>query len=620
LKEGCFMQVRFWGTRGSIATPGPTTVRYGGNTSCVEVRTDAGDIMLIDCGTGAHALGQALQREGKGARGHILISHTHWDHIQGLPFFAPLFVSGNEWHIYGPRGLNQSLREVLAGQMEYAYFPVALNAFAATVHYHEVVEGGFAIGDARITTQYLNHPALTVGYRIEADGASLVYASDHEPHSHSAGEGHTEPPEAGDAAHVEFIRDADLLIHDAQYTAAEYPAKIGWGHSTIEYVIDMAVAANVRQVTLYHHDPGRTDEDVDQLVDVARTRADDAGSALLVTGAAEGGAYELRALEAKEKFVPYLPSSLVKPTASVDDELVLITGVGADELAVLAEAAEADGIPNVSALQIDNLKAATRSAIPSLIVVGDAIPGVDPIALCQELRALQSDSAHEIPIIVVTDQSGIDAERGAAAGVTDWLTRPYSVQYARSRMRAWLMRSMLRWRKAVLPQDEERRLEAVHSLGLLDTAAEERFDRHTRIAAAALDAPIALVTLVDRDRQWFKSHQGFDFSETPRDIGFCSHAILEDAPLVVPDALQDDRFAENPAVVGDPRVRFYAGIPLRADDGSRVGALCIVDHKPRNLSAAQVAMLKDIARLVEEELKQKPDAAVATIARVPLST
>ncbi len=185
-------------------------------------------------------------------------------------------------------------------------------------------------------------------------------------------------------------------------------------------------------------------------------------------------------------------------------------------------------------------------------------------------------------------------------------------------MRAWLMRSMLRWRKAALPQNEEERLKAVYRLGLLDTEAEERFDRHTRIAAAALDAPIALVTLVDRDRQWFKSHQGFDFSETPRDIGFCSHAILEDAPLIVTDALRDDRFADNPAVIGDPRVRFYAGIPLHTSDGSRVGALCIVDHKPRSLSQTQLKMLQDIARLVEEELEQQPATVADGARRVPV--
>src|SRR5262249_54563338 len=246
------MKVRFWGTRGSIATPGGTTLRYGGNTSCVEVRSDSDEVILIDCGTGAHAFGKALAAQGKACSGHILISHTHWDHIQGLPFFAPLFVEGNEWHIYGPRGLSQSLRDVLAGQMEYEYFPVTLNQFKARIHYHEVVEGSFAIGDVRITTHYLNHPALTVGYRLEADGAAVVHASDHEPHSVGAGEGHPEAAEAGDDAHVEFMRGADLVIHDAQYTAAEYPGKVGWGHSTIEYAVDAAIAAKVKQLALYH--------------------------------------------------------------------------------------------------------------------------------------------------------------------------------------------------------------------------------------------------------------------------------------------------------------------------------------------------------------------------------
>ena len=601
------MLVRFWGTRGSIATPGPATLRYGGNTSCVEIASDAGDVILIDAGTGAAALGKALMDQGRAQRGHILISHTHWDHIQGLPFFAPLFLAGAEWHIYGPRALSQSLRDILAGQMDYSYFPVALNAFAANVQFHEVVEGGFSIGEVRVSTQYLNHPALTVGYRLEADGASVVYASDHEPHSPHAGEGHAEEAESGDLAHVEFLRDADLVIHDAQYTANEYPAKLGWGHSTIEYAVDVAVAADVQQLALYHHDPTRTDQAVDQLIEIARKRVESLDADLVVTGAAEGDAIVLRGAANANKLTPFLPSGLVKPVTSVAEEPVLIAGVVAEDRKLLTGAAKADGITNVTELTIEKLKDAVENSHPSLIVLGDA-GGVDPVALCAELRSLQPEEDKDTPIIVIADQSRVPADKGEAAGVTDWLTRPYSLQYARSRLRAWMMRSMLRWRKAALPEDEETRQAAVERLGLLDTPVEERFDRHARIAAAALDAPIALVTLIDNDRQWYKSHIGFDFSETSRDVGFCSHAILEDDPLVVTDALQDDRFADNPVVVGDPHVRFYAGVPLHAADGARVGAFCIVDMKPRRLSVAQLRMLKDIARLVEEELD--PRAAV----------
>jgi ribonuclease BN (tRNA processing enzyme) len=565
--------------------------------------SDSGTTLLIDAGTGALALGKSLMEQGRAARGHILISHTHWDHIQGLPFFAPLFVTDAEWHIYGPRGMGQTLQDVLAAQMDYSYFPVALNAFTAKLHYHEVVEGGFSIENIWITTQYLNHPALTVGYRLEADGASMVYASDHEPHDRRAAEGRLEAGESGDAAHVEFLRGADLVLHDAQYTTAEYPAKIGWGHSTIEYAVAVAMAAKVKKLALFHHDPSRSDDAVDQLISAAQERVAAAGGDLSVVGAAESGVIELRGAADAIKTTPFLPSSLVKPATSVAEELVFIAGVPAKDRAILTAAAKADGIPSVSEVGIEQLKEAVRGGHPSLIFLGDALP--DPVALCAEIRALPGEDAKETPIIIVANQSQVPVDKSESAGVTDWLTRPYSLQYARSRMRAWLMRSMLRWRKAALPPDEEERLAAVYRLGLLDTDAEERFDRHARIAAAAFGAPIALVTLIDRERQWYKAHYGFDFSETSRDMGFCSHAILQSEPLVVNDALQDDRFAENPVVLGDPHVRFYAGIPLHAADGARVGAFCIVDSKPRNLSAAQLGMLKDMARLIEEELKPR---------------
>jgi phosphoribosyl 1,2-cyclic phosphodiesterase len=288
------MQVQFWGTRGSIPKPGPTTIRYGGNTLCVEVRTVRGTLVVIDCGTGLHGLGlKLLSTGGKGLAGHILISHTHWDHIQGVPFFAPFYVPGNKWDIYGPKGLNQSLRETLAGQMQQTYFPISADEFRATIRYHDLVEGTFDIDDVKVTTQYLNHPALTLGYRLEADGATVVYCCDHEPFSRAVADGHGEFSGL-DQRHADFIEGADLLIHDAQYTAAEYPSKSGWGHSSGEFVVRLARHAKAKHVALAHHDPLRSDDAMDRIVEKLKAGLSADRSLLLVSAAVEGNVIDVK--------------------------------------------------------------------------------------------------------------------------------------------------------------------------------------------------------------------------------------------------------------------------------------------------------------------------------------
>ena len=227
------MRVRFFGTRGSIATPGPHTLRYGGNTSCVEVRSNSGTLVVLDMGTGAAVLGRELMARGESSRGHVLISHTHWDHIQGIPFFAPFCSRRRVGHLRAARprpGLARDSRWSDA----ITYFPVALEQLGATIRYHELVEGRLSIGDIEVTSRYLNHPALTLGYRLEADGVAVVYACDHEPHSHALATG-VGDISGEDRRHAEFLAGADLVVHDAQYLASEYPQKIGWGHSTVEY-------------------------------------------------------------------------------------------------------------------------------------------------------------------------------------------------------------------------------------------------------------------------------------------------------------------------------------------------------------------------------------------------
>lgn len=592
------MRVRFWGTRGSIAKPGPSTLRYGGNTSCVELRSKGGTLVVIDCGTGAHGLGQALLAEGPGPRrGHLLISHTHWDHIQGIPFFAPFFVQEDEWDIHAPWGIAQSLRDTLAGQMQYTYFPITLEQLGATIRYHDLVEGSFTIGEIKVRTLYLHHPALTLGYRLEADGVAVVYACDHEPYARplASGEGEITGP---DLRHAEFLRAADLVIHDGQYTAAEYAARAGWGHSTVEYAAAVCRLAGARRLAITHHDPLRDDDALDRLVaDLrARTPAD-----LELFAAAEGQVIELEpAASQPELALEDGVSATTPPPPLPKDQTALVVTPNPALAGTVAAGLEPDGIRVVRAESAAEALRLLQAAAPALILLARSLPDADGLKLARTIRNDGLPRALEVPIVLMGQQEETAACDGG--GATDWLIEPFSSTYVRTRARAWLLRARCRWQPAPLPEDEAQRLAALHSLGILDTPPEERFDRLTRLAAALFDVPVALVSLVDHDRQWLKSRHGTSLEETSREVSFCAHAVVAREVMVVPDALLDPRFAGNPLVTGATRTRFYAGCPLFLPDGSCAGTLCIVDTRPRQLDDKGVRLLHDLATLVEREL------------------
>ncbi len=290
LLGGTTLRVKFWGTRGSIATPGPRTARYGGNTSCIEVRYGE-HILVIDAGTGIRELGLALLQEfgPQPIRGHIFIGHTHWDHIQGFPFFGPAYVAGNEFFVYSVRGAGKPLEKVFRGQMDADYFPVLLSDMLARLHFIEL-EGPVQIGDLAVSYEYLNHPGVAIGFRISAPGKTVAYVSDHEPfYRLHADDGSARE----DRKIVDFVRGADLFICEAQYTEEEYPKKRGWGHSTTEDALRMAAQAAVRQLAIFHHDPAHDDAFMDRMMEACQQSARAANYGFACFAAKEGEVVEI---------------------------------------------------------------------------------------------------------------------------------------------------------------------------------------------------------------------------------------------------------------------------------------------------------------------------------------
>jgi phosphoribosyl 1,2-cyclic phosphodiesterase len=287
--------LKFWGVRGSIPTPGPTTLRYGGNTPCVELNYDGDNFFILDAGSGIRAFGQHLMGRGKPVKSHIFISHMHWDHIQGIPFFVPAFIPGNEFVFHGAQEADVKLEDILADQMNPVNFPVQIDEMASKFKFQEMYEGSYTIEGIKTEAMYLNHPGYALGYKFLINKKPVVYVSDNEPYPvHPNTSKESDNPtgnkliEDNNQRMINFARDAHIFIHDAQYTPEEYKSKYQWGHSPYDYTVKIALEAGVNTLVLFHHDPVHDDDFIDGMVDSAKKISWQAGSNMKIIGAREG--------------------------------------------------------------------------------------------------------------------------------------------------------------------------------------------------------------------------------------------------------------------------------------------------------------------------------------------
>ncbi len=327
--------------------------------------------------------------------------------------------------------------------MEYTYFPVTLEQLDATIRFHDLVESHFSIGEARIVTQYLNHPALTLGYRLESDDVTVVYVADHEPHAREASpSGPTGGPlHQEDQRHVRFLAGADLVIHDAQYTAEEYPKRIGWGHSPAEWAVDYALAAGARRLALFHHDPSRDDDAVDRLVETCRARVRAAGGSLEVFGAAEGQTIEVTAAEGPIAY----PIRSGTPAPEASDAPGPLTVLVADDdptiVALLSATLRQDGFRVLTASDGEVALRVARAERPALILLDWRMPALEGVEVTRALRSDTDPHLRSVPIVLLTGETGSEnTAAGFAAGVTDYLIKPFKPPFVRARVRAWLVR------------------------------------------------------------------------------------------------------------------------------------------------------------------------------------
>ena len=274
------MKIKFWGVRGSIPVPGPHTAKYGGNTTCIEIRTDDNQLIILDGGTGIFQLSQTLLAEMP-LTANVFITHSHWDHIQGLPFFIPIFIPGNRLLLHGARDFvsGRGVEQVMDVQLQYSFFPIREAELKASIEYSAISPGQVVqIGAATVTAVLLNHPVINLGYRVDSNGKSVFFTGDHEPYyniydpSDESFQKYQALIEEKQQAILEVLRGVDVLIADSSYTAEEYPAKQGWGHGNYDSSINLAQQAGAKILYCTHHEPTRSDAALEQAFEKALTR------------------------------------------------------------------------------------------------------------------------------------------------------------------------------------------------------------------------------------------------------------------------------------------------------------------------------------------------------------
>ncbi|MGH7389943.1 MAG: diguanylate cyclase domain-containing protein [Candidatus Rokuibacteriota bacterium] len=574
------MYVRFWGTRGSIASPGPATARYGGNTSCVEVRGDDGTVIVLDCGTGARGLGLDLVRRGGALRVNLFIGHTHWDHIQGFPFFVPAFVEGVDLNIFAPTGFQRGLEEAMAGQMEYSYFPVKLRDLRSRLHFTELEEGFFRVGDLLVETQYLNHTAPTIAYKISGAGGTLAYVTDHEPFWPGRGPEFEHP---GDQAHVGFLKGADLVIHDAQYTQEEYSSRVGWGHSTVEYATAVARAAGVRRLALFHHDPSRDDAEMERLE--ARARAGAAGEVEVFAGR-EGLELEVRGASG----VPAVASASALSRRPIAGGRVLVVSPNDADVAAIEELLAVDDLEITAVVSGRAALARCAELEPDVAIVDARLPDGDGVALAAQLSAT---AGRAVPVLVLAEP-GMAAPIGAA-GTADWLAKPFSPPMLHTRVRAWLSRSLA----AATPPDAR--------------PATVRVTSAPGIAVSATAGHAALLA----DMPLFRALSG---EERARLVADATEHAYGPGQVIIGEGEVDDRVF----VVLAGRVRIIESMPEALTEavlgglgeGEVFGELSILTDRPRSATALAVERTRCLALSRErfaEALESYPGLAVGLL-------